>query len=331
MRMVDDHEIGESSVEHNQTSFWKTIWHLNIPPKNRIFAWRVCRNGLPTMLNLRSRGLNISGFGSLCDKDLESSQHALFLCSHAKLTWVYWSNCPANLSSSNANFMDITSKFIDSGKTKELALLFTVLWSIWGNRNQAIYEDFAIPPALVWDSAKRAFLDFIDAQHLPSPPFARDHWTAPPVSFFKVNVDGATVAGGGNSCIGVVIRDSTGFPIGALSLVLPYCFPAETTEAYALFHGVLFASEMQIDQALFEFDALSIIHGLSSEGLSNDFGHILEDIKVASSTLSYCSFHHLKRDCNRAAHTLAMEAKFSGQSKIWKGTPPSLYSGYSYR
>ena len=57
MRMVDDHEIGESLVKHNQTSFWKTIWHLNIPPKIRIFTWRVCRNSLPTMLNLRSRVL----------------------------------------------------------------------------------------------------------------------------------------------------------------------------------------------------------------------------------------------------------------------------------
>ena len=57
-------------------------------------------------------------------------------------------------------------------------------------------------------------------------------------------MDGATEAGGGNSYIGVVIRDSY---IGALSLVLPSCFPIETIEAYVLLHGVLFASEMQID------------------------------------------------------------------------------------
>ena len=38
MCMVNDHEIGERSAKHNQTSFWKAIWHLNIPPKIRIFA-----------------------------------------------------------------------------------------------------------------------------------------------------------------------------------------------------------------------------------------------------------------------------------------------------
>ena len=214
--------------------------------------------------------------------------------------------------------MDSVSKFIDSGMTRELALFFTVLWSIWGNRNQAIYGASTIPLAMIWDSAKRAHLDFVDARLTfpPSPTPGRVHWTAPPAGFFKINVDGATGVGGGNSSIGVVIRDSSGLPIGALSLVLPSSFPAETIEAYALLHGVIFASEMQVHQALFESDALSIIHNLTSEVPGNDFGHILKDIRVASSSFSFCSFHHLKRDGNRVAHTLALEAKCSGQSKI---------------
>ena len=323
MRMVDDQEFGECSAVHSQTSFWKAIWHLNIPPKIRIFAWRVCKNGLPTMLNLRSRGLNISGFCLLCDKEMKSVQHSLFLCSHAKLTWVNWPDCPVSFSSPNASIMDSVSKFIDSGLTEELALFFTVLWSIWRNRNQAIYGDSAIPPAMVQDSAKRAHLDSVDARLTfpPSPPPACVHQTAPPAGFFKINVDGATGVGGGKSCIGVVIWDSSGFPIGALSLVLPSSFPAETTEAYALLHGVLFAFEMQVHQALFESDALSIIHDLISKVPGSDFGHILEDIRVATSSFSFCSFHHLKRDGNRAAHSLALEAKCSGQSKIWIEIP----------
>ena len=106
----------------------------------------------------------------------------------------------------------------------------------------------------------------------PAPPPTRAHWTAPPTGFFKINVDGATDVGGGNSCIGAGIQDSSGFPISALSLVLPSCFFAEITEAYALLHGVLFASEMQVHQALFESDTLSIIHDLTSEVSGSDFG-----------------------------------------------------------
>ena len=203
--------------------------------------------------------------------------------------------------------MDSVSKFINSGMSADLALFFFVLWSIWGNRNQAIFGDSALPPAIVWDTTKRAHLDYVDARlsFPPAPPPARAHWTAPPAGFFKINVDGATDVGGGNSCIGVVIRDSSGFPIGALSPVLPSCFLAEITEAYALLHGVLFASEMQVHQALFEFDALSIILDLTSEVSGSVFGHILEDIRAASSSFSFCSFHHLQWDGNRVAHSLA--------------------------
>nr|POF20470.1 hypothetical protein CFP56_63887 [Quercus suber] len=198
---------------------------------------------------------------------------------------------------------------------------------IWMGNNRAIHNDSAIPPAKVWDTANRAFLDF-NVARLTSPtslPPSCDHWTTPPSGFFKVNVNGATENGGGNSCIEVVIKDSSGFPISALSSVLPSCFSAEITEAYALLHGVLFALELQIDQVIFESDALSIILSISSEFAGSDFSHILEDIKAASSTFSHCSFHHLKRDGNRAAHTLAKEAKSSCQSKIWKGfSPPCI-------
>lgn len=80
MRVVDVDSNGESTTVHSQPPFWKNIWRLNVPPKVRIFAWHVCKNGLPTMLALRCRGLNSFGFCSLCDKEMESIQHALLLC-----------------------------------------------------------------------------------------------------------------------------------------------------------------------------------------------------------------------------------------------------------
>ncbi|XP_075665622.1 uncharacterized protein LOC142635327 [Castanea sativa] len=228
-----------------------------------------------------------------------------------------------------ANIVDLAAQFIGKGMLRELDLFFMVLWSIWGNRNQALHNDAAIPPSQVWESANRAFTNFSTAQlsSLPSSPSSQDHWTALPSGFFKINVDGASDDGGGNSCIGVIIRDSSGSSIGALSMVLPSCYPAEITEAFALLQGVLFALEMQVNQAIFESDALSIILALSSGAAGSDFGHILEDIRAASRSLSHCSFHHLIRDGNKAVHSLAKEAILSGQSKIWKGTsPPCIWN-----
>ncbi|XP_075669920.1 uncharacterized protein LOC142639655 [Castanea sativa] len=105
-----------------------------------------------------------------------------------------------------------------------------------GNRNQAIHNDSAIPPSQVWETASRALLDYNASRlnTLPTHPPACPLWAAPPPGFHKINVDGATDEGEGHSCIGVIIRDSSGATIGALSKVLPSCLPAEITEAYAL-------------------------------------------------------------------------------------------------
>ncbi|XP_075654731.1 uncharacterized protein LOC142624885 [Castanea sativa] len=211
------------------------------------------------------------------------------------------------------------------GKLSDLDLFFMVAWSILGNRNQAIHNDSAIPPSQVWEIVSRAFLDFNASRLniLPTHPPALHLWAAPPPGYHKINVDGASDEGGGNSCIGVIIRDPSSVAIGALSKVLPSCLPAEITEAFALLYGVLLAQELQIDFAIFESDAFAVILALSFGEAGGELGHILEEIRAALSIFSQCSFHHLNRDVNKAAHNQAKEAKFLGQTNIWKGTPPS--------
>ncbi|KAF5442258.1 hypothetical protein F2P56_034938, partial [Juglans regia] len=44
---------GESSNSAAMNVLWKKIWKLSIPNRVRVFAWRACRNGLPTMENLK--------------------------------------------------------------------------------------------------------------------------------------------------------------------------------------------------------------------------------------------------------------------------------------
>lgn len=55
--MVDAQVVGESSLGDVRAPLWKKGWHLNLPAKIRIFAWRAYMNALPIMQNLRSRGI----------------------------------------------------------------------------------------------------------------------------------------------------------------------------------------------------------------------------------------------------------------------------------
>jgi len=47
------------------------------------------------------------------------------------------------------------------------------------------------------------------------------------------------------------------------------------TEALALLHSALFASEMEASYAIFESDALSLIQSINSGVVGGEIGHIL--------------------------------------------------------
>ena len=50
--VIDTIKEGESSSGDSRSPPWRKLWHLNIPPKVHIFAWKMCMNGLPTFVNL---------------------------------------------------------------------------------------------------------------------------------------------------------------------------------------------------------------------------------------------------------------------------------------
>ncbi|KAL0000430.1 hypothetical protein SO802_014211 [Lithocarpus litseifolius] len=315
-----------SFLTDNDTRCWKRIWRQKVPQKLKIFVWRTCVNGLPTTFKLSHRGIHGSSFCPLFDKAIESTAHALLLCDHTKLTWVHWHYCPVEVTSSSRELVDIALDIIEKGSPNDLELFFAVAWSIWWNRNQAIHDDSDTPPSQVWEMANRILGEYKDACSLPalSPAPTPMSWQVPPSSFFKINDDGAASDGGRPSSIRVVIRDCRGFLIAASNKILPAPFSAKITKALALQEGVLLASEMGIFHVIVESDALSIIQAIIEIDLGGELGHIVQNIKDISSSLSWCSFQHLKRSGNRASHEFARAARILSVSQVWKGVCPSF-------
>ncbi|KAL5158112.1 putative ribonuclease H protein [Glycine soja] len=60
---------------------WKLIWELEVPPRVKVFLWRLCSNCLPTKTNLRTRGIDCSFICPLCEHEIESTFHTVFSCS----------------------------------------------------------------------------------------------------------------------------------------------------------------------------------------------------------------------------------------------------------
>ena len=174
----------------------------------------------------------------------------------------------------------------------------------------------------------RGFIeDFSDAATIdffaPRPTLA-SCWSPPPPGVFKINVDGASSDLDGTSSIGVIIRDCNGETFAAFCKPLQSHFPAELTEVLALEQGILLAQDLQLTHVMFESDASNVIDVVNDSALGTPFGHIIQDIIQAKETFSFCSFRHLNRASNYAAHELALFARRNGSHHLWKGVTPSF-------
>lgn len=78
---------GESSDTSSEDIFWKNLWKLNIPPKIRIFGWRVCKNLLPTGMNLKRRDMNIDGSCPFRHRAGETMLHCFRDCIFVRKFW----------------------------------------------------------------------------------------------------------------------------------------------------------------------------------------------------------------------------------------------------
>ena len=100
-------------------------------------------------------------------------------------------------------------------------------------------------------------------------------WVPPPHDFHKINVNGASSDLENSSSIGVVIRDSLGKVVAALSKPLQVCFTAELSEIMALEHGVLLAQELQLSRIIIESDSQNAIQVVQDKATGSNYGHIV--------------------------------------------------------
>ena len=215
---------------------------------------------------------------------------------------------------------------IQIGNPKNLETIFVTAWYIWFNRNQVVHKSLSTPPDQIWDSALRLAKDFKGAltSHSYQLGDRASLWSLPPSGFHKISVDGATCPDGSNSCIGVIIPNSSGQVTAALSKPLSVPYSPEIAKVLALENGVILAHEMNITRVIFESDSLTMVQYVVTMEFGGPLGHIISGI--GNSLLHFCSWHlhHLKQDHNRAAHELAQLAKLASFAQVWKGTSPPL-------
>ena len=227
----------------------------------------------------------------------------------------------------NMDIVDVALEILGSGSSSDLEFFFGAAWAIWSNRNRIVYESSSQIPDHIWSFAKKFILESRSALSASPQNLSRqeDRGCAAPLSFFKINVDGATSEGGKNSSVGVVILDAVGNFVAACCKYFQGRYLVEEVEGLAMECGLLLAKELMLSQVILESDSMEVVSGVLDGNFGGCVGHIYQGICSILASFSSWIVKHVRRDYNKAAHFLAQFARQRETSQVWLGVfPPML-------
>ena len=183
----------------------------------RLFAWKACRDLLPTKTNLICRKDITESYCDVCKLHQEDVVHALFHCPASQLVWrsrVQWNHSTLQACSS---FTDIFEFIFASNR--ELDLFAAMLWTLWNRRNNLHLGKPALSLGQVVEFAQDQILERnpCNLAFQQSRPHQIIAWQASVQHAYKVNFDGAVFADEGLAGLGVVIRNDHGLIMASLT------------------------------------------------------------------------------------------------------------------
>ncbi|KAL0455247.1 UNVERIFIED_CONTAM: hypothetical protein Slati_0863900 [Sesamum latifolium] len=259
-RSADDRIIWHRSKKGKFTKF---IWDLNVPPRIKMFAWKACRNVIPTIENLKKRRSPNFGRCPRCEHEMENVKHMLFDCTFARLTWALSDPPWHGINSWNSSCED---------------------WM--RNMSKLIVFQLACSKSSIISIVKHPF-----------------RWERPRSEFIKVNFDGAIFQQPKGPGAGILCRDPNGNCIDWLADFSPGVSAVDHAEAIALRKGVEFALRKGWKNVIFEGDCLQIINMLHQQTSDNSaMGVFISDIKEFCRPLGEFRFSFILREGNYTSH-----------------------------
>ena len=129
---------------------------------------------------------------------------------------------------------------------------------------------------------------------------------------YKVNFDGATFRDIASAGLGVVVHDSDGLVIVALSEQIHLPLTVAALEALACRRAILFAIKIGLQDVVFEGDSEVIFKLLTANQPC-----IIEELRSLVARLRMASFTHTKRQGNNVADKLTKLAKNLYEPQVW--------------
>ncbi|XP_023911364.1 uncharacterized protein LOC112022977 [Quercus suber] len=209
---------------------------------------------------------------------------------------------------------------------EKVALVVTISWSLWSNRNSVRHGGTRKTPETLVQWASHYLIDYAAAtdSNAVRPEIVQVTWTPPPPSVLKINVDGALSKPSCSTGIRVVIWDDARIIVAALSKHFHVSLGPLEVEAKSFEAGLQLAWDLGLQNVALEGDSLVIVHALC--GQSNppsSVDSLCIGMQLIISEFYSVNVSHVRRRGNRPAHLLAKFALSLDDSCVWIGKSPS--------
>ncbi|GAU16642.1 hypothetical protein TSUD_325920 [Trifolium subterraneum] len=248
------------SDKYHVAGNWNGIWKAQAPHKARHLLWRLCRGCLPTRCRLLERRVECILNCPVCDVEIEDELHIFFRCVVARDSW-----CAAGLSSvlhngvyQQSNAMDRIFAMCSNESSDTVGRVAMLLWSIWHNRNDKLWNDNVQTPRQIGRYAFDAWHDWYSVHKLQSNSVSGTtevdlvRWEKPALGWVKCNVDAAFLSGSGRTSVGVCFRDNSGQLMAGMTQWQQTVISPVEGETWALLLAMEEARHRGLDRVQFE-------------------------------------------------------------------------------
>ncbi|XP_062014142.1 uncharacterized protein LOC133730599 [Rosa rugosa] len=255
--------------------YWQMIWGANVPPKVRVFMWRLLKEILPTKSALAKKKIHIHDLRCMFYMgDVETGTHLFKNCPALLCFWLYGPLKLNALEHPATCIKEWTLDMLDELTNDHRDFFFVGLWAIWRERNKMVWNDAAFQPMFLIDWAVHFLNDYQKyhpkAVKKKKRPLTK--WQCPPGGRLKINVDGAFRVDNGCGGIGVVVRNDAGIGIAALARPFLHAHSVLNMEAEACRAGLLLGIHQGWSEIDIESDSAILIAALNSS--KQDFSEI---------------------------------------------------------
>ena len=190
----------QTSNREDEQAGWKRLWGVLLPPKLKIFAWRLARSSIPTGEVRHHRHMATTAACVFCGAAIDTWRHSLLDCNMARAVWAI-SDQELYSSIVIDETPDAKLWLFELSRNLEpeiFARTLVIMWAVWWARRRAIHEEEFQAPLSTHAFVTRFMADVVDARirnrqlkkaggRILVPSIC---WTPPATGVAKIHADG---------------------------------------------------------------------------------------------------------------------------------------------